>query len=529
MATTLLHTSILTLALFQSTQLNLFERFLSQAVSGIDSTSITAGMQNVGYVILLVGFLWQVYNSALHGGDVRGLATNLIKYVTTAIVIMNYHAVFTTINQGFVNAGNWISNASGVQNLFDNWQSDLQSQFSQNASQNMWGLITGSIAGFLDAVLILVAYLLYPIVILIFGFFYIFYGSVLYIFGPIVIALMPLGATNRLAKAYAENVFIWNAWPILYGGFGSLLSAVQMGQVGQMLSQNNFLGGLGNVEGSVLIGLASIIYSLAIAVIPFIAKRIVSGEVGSTAASLVGAAGTALTTAIAAGEGVVAGVTVARASIASGGPTSGQGTSSSTATGSTSRTSTPAGGNQPAPQQRASGPTSSSTTASGATNNAGDRQTGGLGHLHPTRESPATMGQEHAEQIRAAMGASRDTSEAGGTTSHQSEPLNASRAGEPAAGATNDSSMRAGSSSASGSRGSSSNRPTIAPHRLSTWGAYHIARFAAFSAVNGGHAAIGAVRGLTDAIRNPSDPAGGHAGAMGSPTETSRERRRPDG
>jgi hypothetical protein len=38
-------------------------------------------MQNVGYVVLLVGFLWQVYQSALHGGDVRGLGTNLIKYV----------------------------------------------------------------------------------------------------------------------------------------------------------------------------------------------------------------------------------------------------------------------------------------------------------------------------------------------------------------------------------------------------------------------------------------------------------------
>ena len=113
--------------------------------------------------------------------------------------------------------------------------------------------------------MIIVAYLLYPIVIVIFGFFYIFYGSVLYIFGPIVIALMPLGGANRLAKSYIENIFIWNAWPILYGGFGALLSAVQMGQVGQMLNQNDFLGGLGNLEGSILIGIVSIVYSLAIA------------------------------------------------------------------------------------------------------------------------------------------------------------------------------------------------------------------------------------------------------------------------
>ena len=101
---------------------------------------------------------------------------------------------------------------------------------------------------FRDGLLVLVAYLLYPIVVVIFGFFYIFYGSILYIFGPIVIALMPLGGANRLAKSYIENIFIWNAWPILYGGFGALLSAVQMGQIGQMLNQNNFLGGLGNLE-----------------------------------------------------------------------------------------------------------------------------------------------------------------------------------------------------------------------------------------------------------------------------------------
>src|SRR5665213_250577 len=188
---------------------------------------------------------------------------------------MSYSAIFTTVNQGFVNAGNWISNASGAGNLFENWANDLQTQYNQAGIQQMWGLITGSIAGLLDAILILVAYILYPIVIVVFGFFYIFYGSVLYIFGPIVIALMPLGATNRIAKAYVENLFIWNAWPILSGGSGALLCAVQLGQVGQMLSQNSFLGGLGSLEGSFLIGFASIIFSLAIAVIPFMAKRIV--------------------------------------------------------------------------------------------------------------------------------------------------------------------------------------------------------------------------------------------------------------
>ncbi len=76
-----------------------------------------------------------------------------------------------------------------------------------------------------------------------------------------------------------------------------------MGQVGQIVSQNSFLGGLGSLEGSVLIGFASIIFSLAIAVIPFMAKRIVSGDVGSTAGALIGAAVTAITAGTAAIEG----------------------------------------------------------------------------------------------------------------------------------------------------------------------------------------------------------------------------------
>src|ERR1700751_4646322 len=133
------------LSLLQASQLNLFERFLTQARSGIDSTGITAGMQTVAYVVLLVGFLWQVYQSALHGGDVRGLGTSLIKYVVTAVVVMNYSAVFATINQGFVTAGNWVNGASGYVDLFQNWSADLKAQFNQVGFQKMWGLITGDL------------------------------------------------------------------------------------------------------------------------------------------------------------------------------------------------------------------------------------------------------------------------------------------------------------------------------------------------------------------------------------------------
>jgi hypothetical protein len=448
------------IAFFQGTQLNLFERFLTQAVSGIDSTGITSGMQNVAYVVLLVGFLWQVYQSLLHGGDVRGLGTGLIKYVVTAVVVMNYGTVFTAINQGFVNAGNWVSNASGG-NVLQNWANDLQTQYNQAGFQQMWGLITGSIAGLIDGLLILVAYILYPIVIVIFGFFYIFYGSILYIFGPIVIALMPLGGANRLAKSYIENIFVWNAWPILYGGFGALITAVQMGQVGQMLNQNDFLGGLGNLEGSFLIGIVSIVYSLAIAVIPFIAKRIVSGDVGSTAAAMIGTAVTALTVGAAGIEGAMAGVASAGAG-SSGGAAAGSSSGAATA-GSARALTASAGGNQPAPPQQA--PIAAYSGSSGA----------GIQDGSPTLEG-------HADQIRNSMSDVMD-SDAMGADSSSEEGSGASTVPTEGSVSPQGQTSVATARPSAGSRSSAQSRrgPSVHRYNLGTWSAYHAARIAARS------------------------------------------------
>jgi hypothetical protein len=437
----------------------------------------------------VVGFLWQVYQSALHGGDVRGLGAGLIKYVATAMVVMNYHAVFTTINQGFVNAGNWISNASGGLNLLDNWRTDIQTQFSQIGFQNLWGLVTGSAAGLIDAILILVAYLLYPLVIVIFGFFYILYGSILYIFGPLVISLMPLGATNRIAKAYVENVFIWNAWPILYGGFGALLSAIQMGQVGQMLSQKSFLGGLGSLEGSVLIGFASIIFSLAIAVIPFMAKRIVSGDVGSTAGALIGAAVTAITAGTAAIEGAAVGAAAAGAGSSTG--TSGNATNSAGAIGANAKHPGGTGsGNQPTPGQRGINPGDSSSTAGNQP--AADTKTSNTSAVADSTgqmNGVSSTAAGHADQMRSSL-----MSVAGKDES--------ASAGEDSAGAQESPAAVRGSGSGSGSK-SGSAAPTFAsvnrgnpwawssyaPHPrrdgIATWGAYHAARVATKAVVSG--------------------------------------------
>ena len=448
------------LAFFQATQLNLFERFLTQARTGIDSTGITSGMQNVAYVVLLVGFLWQVYQSALHGGDVRGLGTGLIKYVVTAVVVMNYGTVFTTINQGFVNAGQLgkqcfrsgepISKTGRM--IFAN--TVQPGRISKDCGASSPGISRGLLDGTSDSCCLSASIRLS---IVIFGFFYIFYGSILYIFGPIVIALMPLGGANRLAKSYIENIFIWNAWPILYGGFGALLTAVQMGQIGQMLNQNNFLGGLGNLEGSILIGIVSIVYSLAIAIIPFIAKRIVSGDVGSTAVAMVGTAVTALTAGAAGIEGAAAGVAAARAG--SAGATSAGASSGATTAGSARALTSAAGGNQPAPPQQI--PAASPSTATGFS----------LGNGSPTLEG-------HADQIRNSI------SDVMGTNSCRGGEQRGTDCRRSGRGRLADSiKLCAGITPRVASRSSAAARrgPSVHRYNLGTWTAYHAARIAAGS------------------------------------------------
>jgi type IV secretory pathway TrbL component len=318
------HAGLLMLALSQlgGNQLNTFENFLQTAVSGIQGSGVIAGMMNVAYVIMLVGFLWEVYQSALHGGDVKGLGKSMVKYLATALVVQAWPTVFVDVNHAFVNAGSWMTTQGGAANVLDTWMSNLKDQFNQQGFQHTWNLIAGEMAGLIDAILIFIAYLLYPIVTVIFGFFYLMMGSVLYIAGPLVISLLPLGATNRLAKAYIENVFIWNAWPLLYGALGLLISAVHLDNMQHILSSQGFLGALNGMEGSFLVGLISIVYSVAIATIPFMAKSIVNGDVGSVARQMLAAATTAVAAGTAAVAGASAGVAAAKggASAASGAP-----------------------------------------------------------------------------------------------------------------------------------------------------------------------------------------------------------------
>jgi hypothetical protein len=299
-----------------------FQQLLNTALGGIDGTAIIPTVTNITFAILLIGFLIGLYQAAMRGGDMQALAVAAIKYLVVAMIISNWTTVFRDVNGSFTAVANFISNSSGAGDMFLSWMTQLQQQATTNPNLTFFDIITGDLAGSITVVLLLVAYILYALAIIVFCFFYTLYGTVLYVLGPLVLALIPVSGIGQLGRTYAINVMIWNAWGILYSIFGALITAIHFNQVNDVLG-NGFLGFLRGVPDSVMLGLVSIFYALAVALVPFIAKRVISGDVGSTAFALVRAGAVAAGTALAGFSGFAEGAGSSPASTASAGAGSG--------------------------------------------------------------------------------------------------------------------------------------------------------------------------------------------------------------
>jgi len=203
-------------------------------------------------------------------------------------VMINYGVVFRDVNGAFNGIANFIdtSSAGGV-DVFKQWMNDLGGYWNTNGITSLWGMVTGAFTGALESLLLLVGYLVFPITYGLFSLFYALYGSILYIVGPFVLALYPAFGFGSLARKYLMNLMIFNAWGLLYSIFGALMVAINMNTVNGVLSAQNFAGSFVGVSGGLLLGLASILLSLCIAIIPFLAKRVVEGDVGQTMTAMV--------------------------------------------------------------------------------------------------------------------------------------------------------------------------------------------------------------------------------------------------
>jgi hypothetical protein len=227
-----------------------FQTLLNMALAGIDGTNVLSTITSISFAILLVCFLVGLYQSAMRGGDMQALAITAIKYLVVAMIVANWASVFRDVNGSFNSIANFIGSSSGAGDMFLSWMSQLQQQATSNPGLTFWDMITGDPAGTITVLLLIVAYLLYALAMIIFCFFYTLYGTVLYVLGPLVLALIPVSGVGQLGKSFGINFMIWNAWGVLYAIFGALITAIQVNRVNDILG-NGFLGFLISMTSAV--------------------------------------------------------------------------------------------------------------------------------------------------------------------------------------------------------------------------------------------------------------------------------------
>jgi len=287
-----------------------FQQLLQTALNGIDTANVTGAVLGVAGTILLLSFLYSAYQAFASGGDVRMLAISGIKYLILGLVFANYGAVFRDVNGMFNSVANFIYNSAGVKDVFANWMDQLAQYWQANGSTSLWNLVTGLASGVISLVLILSAFVLFPVCYLIFTVFYAMYGSVLYVTGPFVMALLPARGLGQLSRTYLVNLMTFQAWGLIYAILQVLMSAVNLSSINAVLNANGVLNSFVGSSQMILLALTASIFSLSIALIPFIASRIVRGDVGSTMMTVVSAISTTASMAAASfrgvGEGAVA-------------------------------------------------------------------------------------------------------------------------------------------------------------------------------------------------------------------------------
>jgi len=297
-----------------------FEQLFQTALNGIDAASVTSAVLAVAGTILLLSFLYSAYEAFASGGDVRMLAVSGIKYLILGLIFAGYGTVFRAVNGMFNSVADFVYNSTGVGDVFSNWMSQLAQYWQSNGNTSLWNLVTGLASGVISLWLILGAFVIFPVCYLIFTIFYAMYGSVLYVTGPFVLALLPTRSLGQLSKSYLVNLMTFQAWGLIYAILQVLMSAVNLSSIDAVLNANGVLNSFVGSSQMILLALTASIFSFSIVLIPFIASRIVRGDVGATMMTLVSAMTTTATTVANMAAASFAGVTQgAAAAGASGG------------------------------------------------------------------------------------------------------------------------------------------------------------------------------------------------------------------
>src|SRR5271157_5219025 len=299
---------------------------LFTALGGIDG-SVMPIIWFIANSILTVTFLWGIYDAFVRGGDIRSLGITLLKYAAVAVVLMNWATAFRDVVKSFDYVSGFIYGSGGLGSVIDAWTNGLATVWDADGKISLWSLIRGGFSALITEIGIVIGYIVLPFSLAIFATCYGFWGCVLYVVGPLVVATMPSSSLGRFHSRWIENFFVWNCWPLLVNTLWTLMTAVHLNNPQAVINNGDFWGSFRGAESTILLSLASIIFALLIATIPMTARRILMGEYSPIGAAIAwgrGAASKALAgTTMAAATGGTGAVAAAGAggggSLASGG------------------------------------------------------------------------------------------------------------------------------------------------------------------------------------------------------------------
>ena len=106
-----------------------------------------------------------------------------------------------------------------------------------------------------------------------------------------MLALIPSRGLGQLGRTYFVNMMIFQCWGLLYAILQSLMSALQI--TNPMQFNGSFLQAFVGSSQMIVMSVASVLLSIMVALIPFIASRIVRGDIGSTLMTVISGAMTA--------------------------------------------------------------------------------------------------------------------------------------------------------------------------------------------------------------------------------------------
>jgi hypothetical protein len=195
-----------------------FEQLLQNGLNGIDQQGITAAVLQIAGVVLILSLLWAVYEAYSSGGDVRILGVAAIKYLVLGLVFLNYPNAFRAVNTMFNGVADGIYNLSGGLDVIKNWNNSLAQAWQTNPDwfSALWNWVTGGISAIVAGLITLIGYLVLPFTYTLFTLFYALYGSILYVVGPFVLALIPSRGLGQLGRTYFVNMMIFQCWGLLY-------------------------------------------------------------------------------------------------------------------------------------------------------------------------------------------------------------------------------------------------------------------------------------------------------------------------